>query len=282
MPWLRPIVGVSLCSRRAASAPRATHRRPRSECRSRAAAAPPGGVDHIGRRQALMEKRASGPMISATLVRNAMTSCFVSRSISSIRSTSKSASPAFSQIALRGRLGDDAEFGHGVAGVGLDLEPDPEARLRRPDRGHLGAGVAGDHDGFRRLPSLRAERSNPDLAAHLRLGLDCFAVARNDDYRVYSSGALRSRPHCQGRAVPRKRTCLTLSRRTACGQQTSSSSARASSASRPRCNCKRAGDRSPSSIAWARSQARPASAIPASCRPRQSFPTRFPARPARS
>ena len=42
-------------------------------------------------------------------------------------------------------LRDDAELGHGVGGMRLDLEPDAEARLRLPDRGHLGAGVARDH-----------------------------------------------------------------------------------------------------------------------------------------
>ena len=46
---------------------------------------------------------------------------------------------------LRRRLGDDAEFGHGVGGMRLDLEPDAKARLRRPDRRHFRAGVAGDH-----------------------------------------------------------------------------------------------------------------------------------------
>ena len=45
---------------------------------------------------------------------------------------------------LGGFLRDDAEFGHGVGGMRLDLEPDAEARLRRPDRGHFGAGIAGD------------------------------------------------------------------------------------------------------------------------------------------
>ena len=45
----------------------------------------------------------------------------------------------------RGLLGDDPEFGHGVGRMRLDLEPDAEAGLRVPDRGHLGAGIAGDH-----------------------------------------------------------------------------------------------------------------------------------------
>ncbi len=45
----------------------------------------------------------------------------------------------------RGLLRHDAERGEGIGRVGLDLEPDPEARLRVPDRGHLRPGVAGDH-----------------------------------------------------------------------------------------------------------------------------------------
>ena len=42
-------------------------------------------------------------------------------------------------------LRDDAELGQGRRGMGLDLEPDPELGLGRPDRHHLGAAVAGDH-----------------------------------------------------------------------------------------------------------------------------------------
>src|SRR6202043_1477017 len=43
---------------------------------------------------------------------------------------------------LRRRLRDHAELGHGVGGMGLDLEPDAKPRFRRPDRRHLRAGVA--------------------------------------------------------------------------------------------------------------------------------------------
>jgi hypothetical protein len=42
-------------------------------------------------------------------------------------------------------LGNHAELGHGVGGMGLDLEPDPETGLRLPDRSHFGAGVARNH-----------------------------------------------------------------------------------------------------------------------------------------
>ena len=39
---------------------------------------------------------------------------------------------------LGGGLRHDTQFGHGVGGVRLDLEPDAEARFGRPDRRHLG------------------------------------------------------------------------------------------------------------------------------------------------
>jgi hypothetical protein len=46
---------------------------------------------------------------------------------------------------LGGRLGDHAEFRLGVAGMGLDLEPDAEAVLRLPDLGHFGPAVTRNH-----------------------------------------------------------------------------------------------------------------------------------------
>jgi hypothetical protein len=75
--------------------------------------------------------------------------------------------------------GDHAQVGHGVCGVGLDLEHDLEARLRRPDRGGFLASVAGDHAArcasappaksiaFRR--SDRAEWGPPGRSAAYRL-----------------------------------------------------------------------------------------------------------------
>jgi hypothetical protein len=38
-----------------------------------------------------------------------------------------------------------AQFGQRVGGMRLDLEPDAEFGLGRPDRNHLFAGIAGDH-----------------------------------------------------------------------------------------------------------------------------------------
>jgi hypothetical protein len=44
-----------------------------------------------------------------------------------------------------GLLRHDADFGHCVEGMGLDLEPDAVALFRRPDRRHLLPRVARNH-----------------------------------------------------------------------------------------------------------------------------------------
>ena len=75
-----------------------------------------------------------------------MTSCFVTLlDLVDARDVERDALPRLLPDRLRRFLRDDADLGQRVAGVGLDLEPDAEARLGRPDRGHLGAGIAGDH-----------------------------------------------------------------------------------------------------------------------------------------
>jgi len=51
---------------------------------------------------------------------------------------------AFCPDRLGGILRDHAELGHGIGGVGFDLEPDAKPRFRRPDRRHLRTRVAGD------------------------------------------------------------------------------------------------------------------------------------------
>jgi hypothetical protein len=54
-------------------------------------------------------------------------------------------------------LRDHPELCLGVAGMRLDLEPDAELGGGLPDRGHLGAGIAGDHgSAFRFVPGARA------------------------------------------------------------------------------------------------------------------------------
>ena len=57
-----------------------------------------------------------------------------------MRATSKLAALPLSQIVFGGFLRDDAELGHGVGRMRLDLEPDAEVRLGRPDRAPSRAG----------------------------------------------------------------------------------------------------------------------------------------------
>ena len=42
-------------------------------------------------------------------------------------------------------LGNDAALGQSIAGMRLDFEPDAKFALRRPNRHHVRAGIAGDH-----------------------------------------------------------------------------------------------------------------------------------------
>ena len=100
-------------------------------------------------------KRASGPTISARWVRKAMTSCLVSRSISSIRADIEGGVLGLGPDRLGGFLGDHAEFRQRVRRMRLDLEPDLEAGLRLPDGSHFRAGIAGDHRRLRRIVLLR-------------------------------------------------------------------------------------------------------------------------------
>src|SRR5882724_2331374 len=53
--------------------------------------------------------------------------------------------PALGPDGLGRLFRDDPELGHGIGRMRLDLEPNPEARLRLPDCGHFWSGVARDH-----------------------------------------------------------------------------------------------------------------------------------------
>ena len=95
-------------------------------------------------------------MNSPSQVRKAITSCLVTRSMASIFSilpagSALSAAIAFlppSQIALAASLGMTPSSAMRVAGMRLDLEPDAEAVLGRPDGGHLRPRIARDHGGL--------------------------------------------------------------------------------------------------------------------------------------
>ncbi len=103
-----------------------------------------------------------------------MTSCLTSRSISSMRATSNWRPALLPDLGGR-FLGDHAQLGQRVGGMGLDLEPDAEVGLGRPDRGHLVAGIAGDHGNFRLLREA-FRPSGPPREAVVAPGLAADAV----------------------------------------------------------------------------------------------------------
>ena len=81
-----------------------------------------------------------------------------------------------------GLLGHHAQFGQGVGGVRLDLEPDAEFGLGRPDRNHLFAGIAGDHGNFRLLREA-FRPSGPPREAVVAPGFAADAVMDGEEAR---------------------------------------------------------------------------------------------------
>ena len=87
-------------------------------------------------------QRADGPTFSATAVVKAMTSCWVTCSISSMRAMSKAPRSRMS----RARFGRyDAGGRHRFGGGGLHEQPGLVAALVAPDPPHLRVGVARNH-----------------------------------------------------------------------------------------------------------------------------------------
>ena len=139
-PCVRPIIGVRRCSNarsRIASASASRSFRMTSQAsRICSACAVSMTSDEV---RPKCSQRADGPTFSATAVVNAMTSCWVVCSISSMRAMSKRA--ALADVA-RGLGGHDAGGRHGFGGRGLDEQPGLVATLVAPDAAHLGVGVA--------------------------------------------------------------------------------------------------------------------------------------------
>ena len=88
-------------------------------------------------------QRASMPAFSSTCVRNAITSCFVVRSISSMRVASSWI--FFARIAAAVPARDELRLFHRVARGELDFEPGAVAVVGGPERSELVRRVARDH-----------------------------------------------------------------------------------------------------------------------------------------
>ena len=146
MPWLRPMVGVLLEFVRALLE--------RGEQLVGVGDQNVGGafqldaeagVEHVGRRHALMHEAGVGAD-EFREVRQERDDVVLHLALDRVDlGDVEFCGAAFFPDRLGGGLRDDAEFGQRVGGVRLDLEPDAELRLRRPDRRHLGAGIAWDH-----------------------------------------------------------------------------------------------------------------------------------------
>ena len=140
-PWVRPIIGVRRCSSArcatASSSPASPSRSGRRPARIWIACAVSSTSDEV---RPKCSQRAAGPTCSATAVVNAMTSCCVTCSISSMRAMSKRARARSSRAAS---AGIDAGFGHRVRRRELDLEPGLVAPLVTPDGAHFGVRISG-------------------------------------------------------------------------------------------------------------------------------------------
>ena len=143
MPWLRPMVGVYLCSK--------ARRFSTASNRSRSAKQDVGGlrqlhrkagVEHVARGHPLVhEARLGADMLGEVGQKRDHVVAGFALDLVDALGLEAAALPD----GARGALGDDAERRLRIAGMRLDLEPDPVPVLRRPDPGHLGPAVARDH-----------------------------------------------------------------------------------------------------------------------------------------
>ena len=102
------------------------------------------GVEHVGRRHALVHETRLGAD-DFSEVRQERDDVVLGLALDLVDAVDiELRRLALGPDLLRRGLRDHAELGHGIGGMGLDLEPDAKPRLRRPDRRHLRAGVARD------------------------------------------------------------------------------------------------------------------------------------------
>src|SRR5712671_4335975 len=102
------------------------------------------GVEHVARRHALMDKASIGAdMLGKVRQKGDHVVAGFALDLIDALDLERAAFPDGARRVLR----DDSERRLSITGMRLDLEPDPVAVLRRPDSGHLGTAVAGDHSG---------------------------------------------------------------------------------------------------------------------------------------
>ncbi len=114
------------------------------------------GVEHIRRGHAQMDETCLGADMLGEL--RGEGDDIVTRNLLNLLDPGD-AGPGIGLIAFfpdgaRDRLRDDAELGLGVAGIGLDFEPDAEPGLWSPEMDHFGSAIAGNQS----LGSLAAMR----------------------------------------------------------------------------------------------------------------------------
>ena len=146
MPWLRPIVGVSLVLE-GAPLQRGQHLVDVGEQQVGGARElhVEAGVEHVGRGHALVHEARLGADDLGEMGQES-DDVVLGLALDLVDAGDVEGGVlGLAQIVLAASLGIDAELGQGVGRMRLDLEPDLEARLRLPDRGHFRAGIAGNH-----------------------------------------------------------------------------------------------------------------------------------------
>ena len=146
MPWLRPMVGVSLCSK--ARRLRAASRRVDVGDEQVGGAHQlhiEAGVEHVGGRHALVHEARFGADDLGQVGKEG-DDVVLGLALDGVDAGDVELGVAALVPDLLGSVvRDDAQLAHGGGGVRLDLEPDAKAGLGVPDRRHLGAAVARNH-----------------------------------------------------------------------------------------------------------------------------------------
>ena len=144
MPWLRPMVGVSLCSKRALL----ERRQQRVEVGEQQVGGAhqlhvEAGVEDVGGGEARVHEARLGADVLGQVGEEG-DDVVLDLALDGVDAGDVELGlGALVPDGLGGALGDQAELGHGGGRVRLDLEPDAKARLGRPDARPSRAGCSG-------------------------------------------------------------------------------------------------------------------------------------------